>query len=178
MAGVKPAQLRRDLAYFGTFGVRGRGYDVADLKGRLRRILGTDRTWPVVIAGAGSLGTALASYRGFGRHGVRFAALFDVDPAKIGGRRGDVPVLPMDRLAEVVRREGVRIAILAVPAADAQRAAEALAAAGIEAILNFAPVRLDLPPSVRVQNVDLSISLEAITHALADSAPERRRARR
>jgi redox-sensing transcriptional repressor len=178
MAGVKSAQIRRDLAYFGHFGVRGRGYDVADLKGRLRAILGTDRTWPVVIVGAGSLGTALASYRGFGRHGVRFAALLDVDPAKVGGRRGDVPVLPMDRLGEIARREGVRIAILAVPAAEAQRAAEALAAAGVEAILNFAPVRLDLPAGVRVQNVDLSISLEALTHALADSAGGARRARR
>jgi len=165
---LSSAQIRKDLATFGEFGVRGVGYSVRDLRARLTRILGLNRDLKVVILGAGNLGMALADYRGFNRDGFRIVALFDILPEKIGGTsRGGVPVLPISRLPGVARGEAVQIAVVAVPAAAAQAVVDLAAAAGVPAILNFAPIRIRIPPSVRLRNVDLKIQLENLAFRLA-----------
>jgi redox-sensing transcriptional repressor len=164
---LSSAQIRKDLATFGEFGVRGRGYSVPELKGRLIHILGLDRDLKVVIVGAGNLGMALADYRGFNREGFRIVALFDVSPEKIGGAcRNGAPILPMSQLEKVTRQQGVQIAVVAVPAPAAQSVIDAAAAAGIPAALNFAPARIQVPPRMSVRNVDLKIQLESLAFRL------------
>ncbi|HZI83304.1 MAG TPA: redox-sensing transcriptional repressor Rex [Casimicrobiaceae bacterium] len=164
---LNSAQVRKDLAYFGEFGVRGIGYYVAGLKTELQRILGLDRVWPVVLVGFGNLGSALFHYRGFGRQGFRIAAIVDDDPAKVAREVDSVPVVLSRDLAREVRARGIQIAILAVPAEAAQGVTDELVGAGIRAILNFAPARLKVPRDVRLQNVDLSIELETLSFYLA-----------
>jgi redox-sensing transcriptional repressor len=166
---LNSAQVRKDLAYFGEFGVRGIGYYVSGLKAELQRILGLDREWPVALVGFGNLGSALYRYKGFARQGFRIVVIFDDDPAKIGRDVG-VPVLPSSALAREIRARGVQIAILAVPAESAQTVADQLVAAGIRAILNFAPTRLRVPRDVRLKDVDLSIELETLSFYLARSS--------
>jgi len=156
-------QVRKDLAYFGDFGIRGVGYDVKELKSSILQILGLDKTWRLVIVGAGKLGCALATYQGFSDRGFVPVGVFDNDVSKIGAKVGHLTVYPMDRLPEVVKRFGVRIGIIAIPAGPAQEAADLLAASGIRAILNFAPVSLDVPAHIALSNVDLGFHLEAIT---------------
>lgn len=174
--GLSSAQIRKDLATFGEFGVRGLGYSVPSLKARLIRILGLDRDLNVVILGAGNLGMALADYRGFNKDGFRIVALFDNAPEKIGvASRGGVPVLPTNRLAEVARREGVQIAVVAVPASAAQTVTDAAVEAGIPAILNFAPAQIRIPAAIRLRNVDLKIQLENLAFRLARRRPSSRR---
>lgn len=169
------AQIRKDLVTFGEFGVRGVGYSVRDLRNRLLAILGLDRNLKLVILGSGNLGSALADYPAFRHGGFRIVALFDTAPQKIGTvTRGGIPVLPADRLAEVARREGVEIAVVAVPAGAAQEVADAAVAAGIPALLNFAPVRLAVPSGVTLRNVDLKIQLEGIAYRLARRRPSER----
>lgn len=165
--GFTDAQVRRDLGYFGQFGYPGVGYRVDELVARARRILGTDRTWPVVVMGAGNLGRALASYRGFARQGFRIVALFDADPARAGERVAGIRVLPPKDLKRVAAREGVRIAIIAVPAEAAQRVCDLLVRAGIQGILNFAPAPLVARRSIVVCGVDLAIQLEQISYQLS-----------
>jgi redox-sensing transcriptional repressor len=164
---LNSAQVRKDLAYFGEFGVRGIGYYVAGLKAELRRILGLDRQWPVVLVGFGNLGSALFHYKGFGRQGFRIAAIVDDDPAKTAREVDSVPVVASRDLAREVKARGIQIAILAVPGEAAQAVTDQLVAAGIRAILNFAPARLKVPREVRLQNVDLSIELETLSFYLA-----------
>jgi redox-sensing transcriptional repressor len=164
---LNSAQVRKDLAYFGEFGVRGIGYFVAGLKSELQRILGLDRVWPVVLVGFGNLGSALFHYKGFGRQGFRIAAIVDDDPAKVAREVDSVPVVLSRDLAREVRARGIQIAILAVPAEAAQGVTDRLVAAGIRAILNFAPARVKVPRDVRLQNVDLSIELETLSFYLA-----------
>ncbi len=177
--GLSSAQIRKDLATFGEFGVRGVGYSVPELRGRLVRILGLDRELKVVIVGAGNLGMALADYGGFNREDFRVHALFDVDPGKVGSvSRSGVPILPLADLDAVTRREGVQIAVLTVPAEAAQAAVDAVAGAGVPAILNFAPARVRVPAGVSLRNVDLKILLESLAFRLAAarrSLPRRRR---
>jgi redox-sensing transcriptional repressor len=163
---LNSAQVRKDLAYFGEFGVRGIGYYVSGLKAELQRILGLDREWPVALVGFGNLGSALYHYKGFARQGFRIVVIFDDDPAK-AGRDVGVPVLPTSALAREVKARGVQIGILAVPAESAQTVADQLVAAGIRAILNFAPTRLRVPRDVRLKDVDLSIELETLSFYLA-----------
>ena len=139
---LNSAQVRKDLAYFGEFGVRGIGYYVSGLKAELQRILGLDREWPVALVGLGNLGSALFHYRGFGRQGFRIVAVFDDDPAKYHREVSGVPVYPASDLAREVRARSIQIAIVAVPAETAQRVADQLVAAGIKAVLNFAPTRI------------------------------------
>jgi redox-sensing transcriptional repressor len=160
------AQVRKDLAYFGEFGVRGIGYYVAGLKAELQKILGLDREWPVALVGLGNLGSALLHYKGFARQGFRIAAIFDDDPAKAGAIDG-VPVLPLADLAREARARNLQIAIVAVPAESAQAVTTAIAAAGIKAVLNFAPGRIRATKEVRLKNVDLSIELESLSFYLA-----------
>jgi len=157
------AQVRKDLAYFGQFGHPGIGYRVDDLIGQLRRILGTDKTWNVLLVGAGNLGRALAAYKGFERKGFRLAAIFDADPAKIGRKYSGVVVQPMDQLGSTIRAQNIRLAILTVPADHAQEVADQIVAAGIRGILNFAPVSLNVPPDVGVSPVDLAVHLEQLS---------------
>jgi redox-sensing transcriptional repressor len=164
---LNSAQVRKDLAYFGEFGVRGIGYYVAGLKAELQKILGLDREWAVALIGFGNLGSALFHYKGFSRQGFRIAAIFDDDPAKIGRDVGGAPVLSSADLAREVKARGIQIAIVAVPPEAAQTVTDQLADAGIKAILNFAPARLRAPRDTRLKHVDLSIELETLSFYLA-----------
>ena len=163
------AQVRKDLSFFGSFGKRGLGYSVPELAGRLREILGLERTWNVVIVGAGKIGSALAQYRGFRQRGFTVVAVYDSDPAKIGTRWDDGMVIR--DIASVERdaaREQADIAVLATPADVAQRVAERIARAGIRAILNFAPVQLQLAGDITVKNVNMALELEGLSFALTN----------
>ncbi len=164
--GVTPAQVRKDLAYFGEFGTRGVGYNVSDLYYQIRRILGLNREWPVILVGAGKLGSALALYQGFLARGFRIVGIFDNDPAKVGQKLGSKEILPLELLSEVIQRFGVEIGILAVPADAAQGVAELMVAGGIKAVLNFSPCVLNVPEGVIVRNVDFSVHLEVLTFNL------------
>jgi redox-sensing transcriptional repressor len=164
---LNSAQVRKDLAYFGEFGVRGIGYYVAGLRNELQRILGLDRAWPVVLVGFGNLGSALFHYKGFGAQGFKIAAIVDDDPAKVAHTVDAVPIISSRDMAREVKARGVQIAIVAVPADAAQTVADQLVAAGIKAILNFAPARIKVPRDVRLKNVDLSIELETLSFYLA-----------
>src|SRR6266480_6101948 len=152
---LNSAQVRKDLAYFGEFGVRGIGYYVAGLKAELQRILGLNREWAVVLVGFGNLGSALFHYKGFARQGFKVVAIVDENPTKIGREVERVPVIASRDMAREVRARGIQIAILAVPVEAAQAVADELVAAGIRAVLNFAPTRLRVPRDVRLKNVDL-----------------------
>ncbi len=167
---LNSAQVRKDLAYFGEFGVRGIGYYVSGLKAELQKILGLHREWPVALVGFGNLGSALFHYKGFARQGFRISAIFDDDPAKCNREVNGVPVLPARELGREVKARGIQIGIVAVPAESAQAVTDQLAAAGIKAILNFAPVRIRAPRDIRLKDVDLSIELETLSFYLAKSA--------
>ena len=167
---LNSAQVRKDLAYFGEFGVRGIGYYVSGLKAELQRILGLDREWAVALVGFGNLGSALFHYKGFVRQGFRIAVVIDDDPAKIGREIESVPVVSSRDMAREIKTRGVQIAIVAVPPEAAQTVAQQLVAAGIKAVLNFAPTRLRVGREVRLKNVDLSIELETLSFYLAQGA--------
>jgi redox-sensing transcriptional repressor len=167
---LNSAQVRKDLAYFGEFGVRGIGYYVSGLRAELQRILGLDREWPIALVGLGNLGSALFHYRGFARQGFKVAVVFDDDPAKHGREVDGVPILPGRDLTREVRARGIQIAIVAVPADGAQAVVDQLVAAGIKSVLNFAPTRIRVPRDVRLQDVDLSIELETLSFYLAKRA--------
>ncbi len=164
---LNSAQVRKDLAYFGEFGVRGIGYYVSGLKAELQRILGLDREWAVALVGFGNLGSALFHYKGFGRQGFRIAVVIDDDPAKIGREIDTVPIVSSRDMAREIKARGIQIAIVAVPPEAAQTVTEQLVAAGIKAVLNFAPTRLRVTRDVRLKNVDLSIELETLSFYLA-----------
>ena len=164
---LNSAQVRKDLAYFGEFGVRGIGYYVSGLKAELQKILGLDREWAVALVGLGNLGAALFRYKGFGRQGFRIVAIFDDDPAKAGRELDEVPIFQSHDLAREVKARAIQIAIVAVPADAAQAVTDQLVAAGIKTVLNFAPVRLKVPRDVRLKDVDLSIELETPSFYLA-----------
>ena len=165
MAGVNAAKVRKDLSYLGTYGTRGVGYDVEYLIYQVRRELGLDHDWPVVIVGAGNLGQALAGYGGFGQRGFPIAGIVDVDPQKIGTRVGDVVVRDVAELSTIVRRDHVSIGVVATPPAAAQEAADRLVSAGVTSILNFAPVLLGVPPTVSVRKVDLAVELQILSYS-------------
>lgn len=166
LLGFTDAQVRKDLAYFGQFGYPGIGYRCEELVGAIKRILGTDRAWPAAIVGMGNLGRALVGYKGFGAQGFRFEAAFDVDATKVGWSIEGVQVYHHDQLAEVIRSKGIRLALIAVPAAHAQTVADHLVAAGIEGILNFAPVTLTVPAPVSLVEVDLAMQLEQLSFSI------------
>lgn len=165
---LNAAQIRKDLAYFGEFGVRGVGYYVRDLKRHLRQILGLDRKLRVAILGAGNLGFALADYPGFRQEGFEIVAMFDNQRDKVGQvSRSGVPIHDISELRKFVRRDAVSIAVIAVPAASAQKVADMVTAAGIKAILNFSPGTLQVPDDVKLKSVDLTVSLESLSFYLA-----------
>ena len=164
--GITSAQVRKDLSHFGSFGKRGMGYPVTALRERIAAILGLGRTWRVAVVGAGKLGSALFHYAGFRRQGFSIVAVLDTDPAKIGRRWGEVEVEDVGDLPRVVRRRAIDLAIITTPAEAAQIVADALVAAGVRAILNFAPRKLQVPPEVTLRDVNLTIELESLTFAL------------
>ncbi|MEX0834922.1 MAG: redox-sensing transcriptional repressor Rex [Nitriliruptor sp.] len=162
-AGLNSSIVRKDVSYLGTAGTRGVGYAVGDLTTEISAILGISVDRPVVIVGIGNLGRALASYDGFSRRGFRTVALVDADPDLIGTEVGGHHVEPTDLLPDIVRDRGVHLAVLATPAAHTQAVADQLVAAGVTALLNFAPVRLDVPDHVTVRTVDLSTELQILS---------------
>jgi redox-sensing transcriptional repressor len=163
-AGVKSTQLRKDLAYFGTFGTRGLGYDVAELSQKISEELGTSRLQPVILVGVGHLGLALVSYRGFEKEGFEIVAAFDADPRRKRDKEIKQPIYAMDELPGFVKKQNVKMAILTVPAAVAQEVANHLIQAGIAGILNFSPIVLSVPEEVMVNNVNLAIELENLSY--------------
>ena len=163
---LSPTQIRKDLAQFGEFGVRGVGYEVGSLAAKLADLLGLDRVHPIVLVGMGNLGTALARFPSFNSGSFLVVAGFDSDPEKVGRRVGRVPVHAAEDLSRVVAETGATMAILAVPADAAERAFQQLAAAGIQSVLNFAPLSLPSRPECRVKNVDLRIHLEELAFYL------------
>jgi len=163
-AGVKSTQLRKDLAYFGTFGTRGLGYDVAELSLKISDELGTSSLQPVILVGVGNLGLALLSYRGFEKEGFEIVAAFDAEPLRKRDKQLKQPLLGMDELKRYIAENGVKMAILSVPAAVAQTVANQLIEAGIAGILNFSPSVLAVPEEVMVNNVNLAIELENLSY--------------
>jgi redox-sensing transcriptional repressor len=168
LLGFTDAQVRKDLAYFGHFGYPGIGYRCDELITAIRKILGTHQQWSVALIGAGNLGRALLGYKGFQQQGFQVVAAFDVDPAKVGTPIEGVEVHHLDELPRLAKLYKIRLAILAVPAAAAQAAADRVVASGIEGVLNFAPVTIALPPTVSQVGVDLAIELEQLAFGVAN----------
>jgi redox-sensing transcriptional repressor len=168
LAGGSGALVRKDLSYFGEFGIRGVGYNVSDLRSKISEILGINRKWKVIIVGAGHLGSALMGYKGFRERNFEIVAAFDMDEAKIGTELHGVEIKDVAKLPEFVKSERVELAIISVPRESAQAVADLLVRAGIKAILNFAPVKLHLPEYVFLNSVDLSMELESLTFSLTN----------
>lgn len=166
LSGVNAAKVRKDLSYLGSYGTRGVGYEVELLMFQISRELGLTQDWAVAIVGFGNLGHALANYKGFGEKGFRIAALFDVDASKVGEKAAGVTVRHIDDAGEVIKKEGISIAIIATPAPAAQEVAERLIDAGIKSILNFAPQLINAPADVSVRKVDLSMELQILSFYL------------
>ena len=169
LCGTTPAQVRKDLSFFGSFGKRGLGYPVHEMTAHLREILGLDREWKVVIVGAGKLGAALANYRGFYQRGFRIVGVYDNDPNKVGKPWGEAIVRDMADLTQDIEREDAPIAVLAIPSDDAQGVVDRLVGAGIRAILNFAPAQITVPPHVSLKSVNMAMELEGLSFALTNS---------
>lgn len=163
---MTPAQIRKDLSYFGRFGKQGRGYNIRNLLAELRQILGLDRQWNVALVGIGRLGRAIISYPGFAPEGFRVVAAFDADPRMVGQIVGGLMIQPMSELSNFVREHDIQIGIVAVPSAHAQMVADQLVRSGIKAILNYAPIFPHVPPDVWVRNIDPVLSLQSMTYHL------------
>ena len=166
--GTTSAQVRKDLSFFGSFGKRGLGYSVPELTESLREILGLRRDWQVIIVGAGKIGTALAQYRGFRQRGFRVTAVYDRDPKKIGTRWDALTVRDMAEIERDIQKEHPDIAVLTTPAEEAQVVVDRLVSAGVRALLNFAPIQLQVPPDVTLKNVNMAMELEGLSYALTN----------
>jgi redox-sensing transcriptional repressor len=164
--GISAAQIRKDLSQFGEFGKQGTGYDISYLVDQLREILKIKRVWDVVLVGMGDMGHALSRYQGFSDRGFRVAMVFDNDPGKIGGQVGQFVVRDTTELVTAIRKSGIKVAMVCVPAVAAQEVTNQLLDAGIKAILNYAPISLSVPAGVRVQYLDPSIGLQRMTYYL------------
>jgi len=167
MTGINSSQIRKDLAYFGEFGKRGIGYPVIDLGKELKKILGLDKKWSVIIAGAGNLGKALIKYKGFQKKGFIIKGIFDNNPSKISKRLGHIFIYNIKEIEKFIQTENISIGIIVVSADSAQEVADKMARGGIKAILNFAPVHIVLPPEIKIHNVDLSVEFEGLTYYLS-----------
>ena len=154
LARVNPAQIRRDLTHFGSLGRRGIGYDVDTLADRIQRILGSDHIHRLALVGAGNLGSAIAAYDGLSKHGFMVTAVFDNDPARIGGRLGDVVVRGMGELERTIEEQAISIGVVAVPPSAAQEVTDRLAGAGVRVVLNYTPVVVQVPDGVTLHNTD------------------------
>jgi redox-sensing transcriptional repressor len=168
LGGTTSAQVRKDLSFFGSFGKRGLGYPVPELADHLREILGLGREWKVVIVGAGKIGAALATFRGFQNRGFRVVAAYDTNPDKIGRRLEGVIVRDMHDLEHDVAREHPDIAVLTIPGEEAQSVVDRLVTAGIKAILSFAPAQLHVPDQVALKEVNMALELEGLSFALTN----------
>lgn len=166
IVGISAAQIRKDISQFGEFGKQGTGYSIPFLVERLRDILKVDRVWDVVIVGMGDMGHALARYNGFTNRGFQVTMLFDNDPGKVGQKVGEFEILDTGTMVERIKQNRVKIAMLTVPATAAQEMAEQLVKAGVRAILNYAPISLNVPHSVRVQYIDPATHLQRMTYYL------------
>jgi len=166
-ANISDAQVRKDLGYFGNFGVSGAGYDTGELKAALEKILGKNKTWNVAVVGVGHLGSALLTYPGFKKHQLNLVTAFDSDARKVGKVVNDVKVRAIDDIPKVIKNEKISIGIIAVPAGFAQEVANKLIDAGVQCILNFAPASLTVPNNVKIKDVDFSRELETLSYFLA-----------
>ena len=166
--GTTSAQVRKDLSFFGSFGKRGLGYSVHELAAKIRDILGLERTYRVVLVGAGRIGSALAQYPGFRQRGFNVSAIYDTDPKKVGGRWNGLVVRDISHLDADLKRDPSDIAILVTPAEAAHAVADQLVHGGVKAILNFAPVQLVVPGDVAVKTVNMALELETLSYALAN----------
>ena len=162
--GGTPAQVRKDLAYFGEFGTRGVGYNVKQLNQEIMNILGLTKRWNVILIGAGNLGSALSQYRGFRERGFQIIGVFDNDLNKVGLKLNGLPIYAINQMADFIEKNDVSIGIIAVPAEYAQDIADLLVETDIKGILNFAPVVLTIPEEVEIRNVDLTVNLEVLTY--------------
>jgi redox-sensing transcriptional repressor len=166
MIGISAAQIRKDISQFGEFGKQGTGYSIPFLIERLQTIMKINRIWDVIVVGMGDIGHALARYNGFANRGFKVTMLFDNDPTKVGQKVNDLDILSMDSMVEMVRQNKIKIAMLTVPASGAQAVAEQLVKAGVKAILNYAPIHLNVPNDVRVQHIDPATHLQRMTYYL------------
>lgn len=166
MIGISAAQIRKDISQFGEFGKQGTGYSIPFLIERLQSILKVNRVWDVIIVGMGDMGHALARYNGFVNRGYQVTMLFDNDPAKIGQKVNDLEILSLDTMVERVKQNRIKVAMLTVPASAAQEVAEQLVRAGVKAILNYAPIHLNVPKDVHVQHIDPATHLQRMTYYL------------
>lgn len=166
--GISSAQIRKDLSHFGGFGKQGTGYQIEYLVNKLRTVMQVNQEWPVALVGAGNLGSAISHYRGFADRGFRISWVFDSDPAKIGMRIDGLTVQPLSELAQTVKAHSVKIAMIAVPAEHAQSVANMLVEAGVQAILNYAPININVPDHVMVQYIDPVVHLQHMTFYLKD----------
>jgi redox-sensing transcriptional repressor len=164
--GISAAQIRKDLSQFGEFGKQGTGYNINFLSEQLRRILHLDRVWDIALVGAGDIGHAVAGYQGFAQRGFRVAMIFDDDPEKIGRQIGPYTVMDSSEMEDQIEQAGIRVSMIAVPASHAQSVADQLVKAGVRAILNYAPITLNLPPGVHVEYIDPLIHLQRMTYFL------------
>ncbi len=164
--GISSAQIRKDLSHFGGFGKQGTGYQIDYLIDKLGQVLQVNREWLVVVVGAGNLGSAISHYKGFAYRGFKIAWLFDADPEKIGQQVGNLVVQPLDEMEQIIQDNNVQMAMLAVPAEYAQAVAERLVSAGIRAILNYAPININVPDDVRVEYIDPVVHLQKMTYYL------------
>lgn len=164
---VTASQIRKDLSFFGEFGKQGIGYDITKLLSHIEHILGLSQDWPMVLVGVGHLGQAIVHYEGFYTKGVKLVAIFDNDPSKVGLHIGEFQVLPQEQIARIVRNDSVKMAIVAVPAPSAQSVTDSLVAAGVRAILCYAPVILQVPDGIYVRYIDPITALHSMTYYLA-----------
>ena len=168
---VTPAQIRKDLSYFGRFGKQGRGYVVRDLLHELKQILGLNSEWNVAVVGVGRLGNAILNYPGFNPDGFHLVAAFDNNLANVGREVGGVSVQPMTAMAQTVADRDINIAIVAVPSAHTQTVIDQLVECGVRAILNYAPINAQVPGGVRVRNIDPVLALQSMTYYLTEGGP-------
>jgi redox-sensing transcriptional repressor len=164
--GISSAQIRKDLSHFGGFGKQGTGYQIEYLQEKLRQVLRVNQEWEVALVGAGDLGSAIAHYKGFADRGFHIAHVFDSSPARIGMALGDYIVQPVATMSEVIRANNIRLAMVAVPAENAQAVADQLIEAGVRGILNYAPINLTVPAGVQVQYIDPVVHLQRMTYYL------------
>lgn len=166
LLGISAAQIRKDLSQFGEFGKQGTGYNIEYLTDQLRKILKLDRVWDMAVVGAGDVGHALARYQGFRDRGFQVSLIFDSDPQKIGGKLGTFTIRDVAQMVDEIRNAGIKIACVATPAAYAQEVTDKLVEAGVKAILNYAPIRVNAPPEIRVQYIDPATHLQRMTYYL------------
>jgi redox-sensing transcriptional repressor len=164
--GISAAQIRKDISQFGEFGKQGTGYSIQFLLDKLREILKVDRIWDVALIGAGDMGHALANYQGFKNRGFRIVAIFDSNKEKVGNKIGDFTIEDAEKMIDKIKAGGIKIAMLTVPASSAQDVADKVVQAGVKAILNYAPISLNVPNNVKVQHIDPSTHLQRMTYYL------------